>query len=815
MSQEHYKTFFTETHEKTAKYSAQEMQFILTLTLTLKKTTEEVLEVYNLAISKEERNCEALRKILNVIDHPNQLPIIKEHNTYFLHHYVIKGQINCVKELLTISPKRSEVKDQSTRSIYNMALQQIIDQGDPNCFTPLMLAAGHKHNEIIKTLLEHGAQTRIVNQNGWTALHFAALNGTPECINTLVSADKCLINLFTNKEGEEWLRHKTPLMIASDNRLAKVMLKKPDSKDLECNLKALLELGADKNLKNMHEMSALLIAAQHSERGIVRALLENDNSMMDTSKNDIDASLILAANRDNHEALRVLIDYKADVTGTCKEGYTPLHIAILSNSENCLKILCKYKRALNHKVDLDGDIDFALKHNKKEAAKKLYKAGSEFSYKSDQAPSTLARALKNYSLGIDDIVFLLKDKKLLQQEEFFCIKVLLYASRKVLPTEQVNRALEGVSNLKLSVQYNLREFIDYITSFVQTSESLTSIEFNSFYFYQGFKEDKDKMLKAIENSKSITSLVFVTSLPEFGKRKCKFGMARQQKAKKACEENKKNIKKLLKLDFMTEENLKEFWAIAPDAKKCAEKLGLDFLHNMLRTQAPFADSIKFNEAITISLLRDQSINPSTQEASDLLTDLLDKDPELLKHFITYSQFTFVRKYIENPLSMYRTNEVLKQILEVPFTDDRKKDQDYIYLLKILMDRSNEFGIENSEVYLDGLHWIHEKIIEIMRTSLKNKEVTDDFYCTIRSKIKEMPDCDTLLSSLLLKDSGVEEMQTTPDIFFRGTKRKLCEAEAEEEGLPAQKKLNTNYRATAEEDTMDVSGEGPIYDTDAL
>lgn len=52
--------------------------------------------------------------------------------------------------------------------------------------TPVMLAAAHGHIEVLRTLLEAGADVNAVDFTGWTALHAAASNGSKDVVLLLL-----------------------------------------------------------------------------------------------------------------------------------------------------------------------------------------------------------------------------------------------------------------------------------------------------------------------------------------------------------------------------------------------------------------------------------------------------------------------------------------------------------------------------------------------------------------------------------------------------------------------------------------------------
>jgi ankyrin repeat protein len=113
-------------------------------------------------------------------------------------------------------------------------------QPDQNGSTPLMLAAANGVTPATKLLLDRGVNPNQATENsGWTALHAAANSAPVELIRLLVARGADL-NART-KEGA------TPLFQAvSGNRSAAV--------------KALLELGADPNIATTHGLTALSVA---------------------------------------------------------------------------------------------------------------------------------------------------------------------------------------------------------------------------------------------------------------------------------------------------------------------------------------------------------------------------------------------------------------------------------------------------------------------------------------------------------------------------------------------------------------------------
>ncbi|CAK9040607.1 unnamed protein product [Durusdinium trenchii] len=151
---------------------------------------------------------------------------------------------------------------------------------------PMSSAAAQGYLEVVRLLLEAGADKNAANQDGATALIKAAANGHLEVVRVLLEAgaDK----IAAKQDGA------AALMIAAQNG------------HLEA-VRALLEAGADKIAAKQDGAAALMIAAQNGHLEVVRALLEAGADKNAAMQNGATA-LIMAADNGHLEVVRVLLD---------------------------------------------------------------------------------------------------------------------------------------------------------------------------------------------------------------------------------------------------------------------------------------------------------------------------------------------------------------------------------------------------------------------------------------------------------------------------------------------------------------------------
>lgn len=239
--------------------------------------------------------------------------------------------------------------DQCKRSIEKMTdLNTVYGIGK----TPLTLAIDWEQKEIVKLLIDKGANLDLSGKPGKTVLQHAQKNGNEEIIALIEGAKKDRESARENKGNyknpdKDSVRasssnvvdpvdlQTTPSMNSanvtpeqqnpSENpELAEALCKAINNQKLD-DIDALLNSGASKNAKNADGVPAIILAVETQNDEVLKKILNKDN-VNDVDYNDNTALMIAVKNQDS-AMITALMRVGADVSKKNDAQETALSIA--------------------------------------------------------------------------------------------------------------------------------------------------------------------------------------------------------------------------------------------------------------------------------------------------------------------------------------------------------------------------------------------------------------------------------------------------------------------------------------------------------
>ena len=172
--------------------------------------------------------------------------------------------------------------------------------------TPLMYAAGKGRFDVVKYLINHGADISKTNDRKQTALHYASVYGHLQVVELLLSKGAGI------DVEDKWCC--TPLILAT----------KWERSDISLHL---INHGADLNKTDGHKRTALHYAIKYCHLEVVELLLSK-GAGIDVEDKWCRTPLMFAAQRGCSDILLHLINHGANLNKTNVNKRTALHYAI-------------------------------------------------------------------------------------------------------------------------------------------------------------------------------------------------------------------------------------------------------------------------------------------------------------------------------------------------------------------------------------------------------------------------------------------------------------------------------------------------------
>ncbi|KFW64599.1 Ankyrin-2, partial [Pygoscelis adeliae] len=180
-------------------------------------------------------------------------------------------------------------------------------------FTPLYMAAQENHIEVVKYLLENGANQSTATEDGFTPLAVALQQGHNQAVAILLENDT---------KGKVRL---PALHIAA---------RKDDTKSAAL----LLQNDHNADVQSKSGFTPLHIAAHYGNVNVATLLLNRGAAVDFTARNGI-TPLHVASKRGNTNMVKLLLDRGGQIDAKTRDGLTPLHCAARSGHDQVVELL--------------------------------------------------------------------------------------------------------------------------------------------------------------------------------------------------------------------------------------------------------------------------------------------------------------------------------------------------------------------------------------------------------------------------------------------------------------------------------------------
>eukprot|EP00833_Pecoramyces_ruminatium_P011921 jgi/Orpsp1_1/1185953/evm.model.c7180000096210.1 len=213
-------------------------------------------------------------------------------------------------------------------------------------YTPLILAISKGNIEIVKILINHGADINMM-KNSDSPLNLAIARNMEDIVHYLVEKGA---NIYKSSYSM------TPLMNAV----------------YYCNNKIafyLIEKGADINKSFIYHTSPLLFAIKSCNKKFVKYLIEKYNVDVNSS-----FPIMKAIELNNKTIVKYLVEAGADIS-KAYNNHTPLSLAITCNAKCITRYLVEQGVNMDEWPHVESPIVYAIKNNKMAIAKCLVDCG--------------------------------------------------------------------------------------------------------------------------------------------------------------------------------------------------------------------------------------------------------------------------------------------------------------------------------------------------------------------------------------------------------------------------------------------------------
>ena len=220
-----------------------------------------------------------------------------------------------------------------TKELLNAGADHKILDGFGDTWIHRAIDGGHRQ-ELIQTMIDHGAGVNAINKHNETAFMKACKTGNVDAIKLLLSVGAN--PNIKNDDGQTWIHH---TVIGNWSREV---------------LQVVIAHGGDVNAATKDNITALVLTTRTGNVDTINVLLA---AGADPNISDADGYTCLHDAVDvrcNKETLQAIIDHGANIHAANKKSVTPLMQALQTGNINAINVLLNAEADLNI-IDKDGD----------------------------------------------------------------------------------------------------------------------------------------------------------------------------------------------------------------------------------------------------------------------------------------------------------------------------------------------------------------------------------------------------------------------------------------------------------------------------
>jgi ankyrin repeat protein len=266
------------------------------------------------------------------------------------------------------------VREGHLQAVECLLTENDVDLPDSHMNTPLIIASGQGHIDIVQLLLSRNANSSAQNNHFKTALHKAAKYGKKDVVSLLVSqmSDQSLCI--------QDYKRRTALSIAAKYGFQEIV-------------EILLDKGCDKDTEDASNFTAIQLAVQNGHTQVVKLLISRGATLNSAST----STLILAAKTGNLEIFKLLLENGCKYKFPQSNELRAIHIAAQYGHVSIIEYLLDsgVESVSPREYDCRSVLHIAAAYRQLDVMKFLLDRGADINIKTTQL-------LNSDSIDIDD-----------------------------------------------------------------------------------------------------------------------------------------------------------------------------------------------------------------------------------------------------------------------------------------------------------------------------------------------------------------------------------------------------------------------------